>query len=98
MSEIRKIRKVVLGCTDRGQHQWTTLYTIRYHAQIQPGEDVVQWVPTLPGTWFSPGPCPRCDRDPRFGHDAMTRLLTELEPRTREGQGRITLDISRLPI
>jgi hypothetical protein len=92
-----EVRKVVLGCTDRDRHQWTTLFTINYHGQVEPGEDVVQWVPTLPGSWFEPGPCPRCRRNPRLGHERLGLLLESLEQDTREEPGRVRLDISFLP-
>jgi hypothetical protein len=92
------IRKVTFTCTDRGQHRLTVLHRIEYHGEIPPAGVVVQWVPTVPGAWFDPGPCPRCRRSPRLSHQTMGRLLAELEPRTRDGQGRIELDISHLPI
>lgn len=88
-------RRVVFGCTDRGQHRWTTLHTTTFHGDVQPGEHL-QWTPVLEGSYLELH-CPRCGRTPRLGHDLGGRLYDLAEQATR-ADGRIRIDVSELPV
>jgi hypothetical protein len=88
----REHHSLVVGCTDRGTHRWTTLHTWRFVHSEEDG----RWTPARPGEVL-PLRCPRCGRAPRFGGKPGGRGdgLAELERVMRENPGRHRLDISQ---
>ena len=90
-------RRLVLGCTARGQHRWTTLFTWDLPGQIAVPGELVEWTPVSPGEVLELH-CPRCGRDIRLGAEKGSGLVRALEQTTRAGQGRARFNLSTLPI
>jgi hypothetical protein len=89
---------VQLGCTDRGQHEWTVLREFTFDSQVPPGE-AAKWAPAVarqPLTLFC-SPCGRHGRrEYRLGRARGGRLLAELEWIART-EGHASFDLSRGP-